>query len=119
MQATDGNFYGSANNGGSSNQSCNSDETLGCGTLFGLSMGFGPFVQANPNFGKAGRVIGILGNNLPETTVVSFNGTPAEFKVISGTYIKAQVPTDATTGTIDVTTPGGTLPSSVPFQVIP
>ena len=82
-------------------------------------MGLAPFVQANPNFGKSGQVIGILGNNLTGTTSVAFNGVPATFKVVSSTYIKAELPTGATTGAIEVTTPSGTLKSNVAFQVLP
>jgi hypothetical protein len=39
--------------------------------------------------------------------------------VSSKTYITATVPAGATTGTVQVTTPGGTLSSNVPFQVLP
>jgi hypothetical protein len=35
------------------------------------------------------------------------------------TYIKAEVPTGATTGTIEVTPASGTLSSNVAFQVKP
>ena len=87
--------------------------------MFSVSTGLVPFVQANPNFGQAGRVVGVLGNNLTDTTAVAFNGTPAQFKVISSTFIKAQVPTGATTGTIEVTTPSGTLNSNTSFHVLP
>jgi len=65
-----------------------------------------------------GRVIQILGNNLTGTTSVAFNGTSATFKVISSTYIQAEVPSGATSGTIEVTTPGGALKSNVRFQII-
>jgi hypothetical protein len=39
--------------------------------------------------------------------------------VLSDTYIKAEVPAGATSGTIEVTTPSGTLASNVAFQVVP
>jgi uncharacterized repeat protein (TIGR03803 family) len=111
-QATNGVFYGVAVQGGSSS-ACQP----GCGTIFSLSMGFGPFVETNPAFGKVGRVVGILGSNLTGTTAVTFNGTPATFAVVSSTLIKATVPSGATTGTIQVTTPTGTLSSNVAFQI--
>jgi len=38
---------------------------------------------------------------------------------IYGTYIKAAVPTGATTGYVTVSSPSGTLTSNVPFHVIP
>jgi hypothetical protein len=37
--------------------------------------------------------------------------------VVSDTLIKATVPAGATTGTIEVTTPGGVLSSNVVFQI--
>lgn len=77
-------------------------------------------MEAAPGFGKVGQVVDILGNSLTGTESVSFNGTSAtEFTVISETAIKAVVPTGATTGTIEVTTPGGKLSSNVAFQVVP
>jgi hypothetical protein len=76
-------------------------------------------VEANPNFGKVGRVVGILGNNLTGTSSVTFNGTPAAFKVISSTYVKARIPSGATSGTIEVITPSRTLSSNVQFLVAP
>jgi uncharacterized protein (TIGR03437 family) len=60
----------------------------------------------------------ILGNNLTGTTSVAFNGTPAAFYVDSETEITAKVPNGATTGTIEVTTPTGTLSSTRLFRVI-
>ena len=75
--------------------------------------------EVAPNFGKAGSVAYILGNNLTGTTGVTFNGTPAVFNVISDSEIKAKVPSGATTGEIQVITPTSTLNSNVAFQVEP
>jgi hypothetical protein len=50
---------------------------------------------------------------------VSFNGTPASFTVVSDTYLTATVPAGATTGFVNVTTPGGTLKSNRAFLVTP
>lgn len=116
VQATNGVFYGTTPQGGTSG---NCGTNAGCGTLFSLSMGLAPFVEAMPNFAKTSATISILGNNLTGTTSVSFNGIPAVFKVISGTLVRVQVPTGATTGTIQVTTPSGVLSSNVPFNVLP
>ena len=118
LQATDGNFYGTTSLGGLEVYDCN-NAIQGCGTVFRLSMGLGPFLRANPAFSKVGRLVGILGNNLTGATSVTFNGVSAAFRVVSSTLIKATVPTGATTGTIDVTTPSGTLKSNVAFQVLP
>jgi uncharacterized repeat protein (TIGR03803 family) len=115
MQATNGLFYGLTVRGGAYTADCGG----GCGTVYSISTGLGPFVQASPNFGASEHVISILGNNLTGTTSVTFNGTAATFHVVSPTYIKATVPTGATTGTIEVTTPSGTLTSNMAFQVLP
>jgi hypothetical protein len=87
--------------------------------VFKLSVGLGPFVETLQLSGKVGASVYILGTGLTGTTAVSFNGTPAtSFTVNStGSAIKAVIPTGATTGTIQVTTPGGTLSSNAPFQI--
>jgi uncharacterized repeat protein (TIGR03803 family) len=112
VQATDGNFYGTAAFGGDSSK-CNG----GCGTVFSLSVGLGPFVETNPTSGKVGQAVTILGNNLKGTSSVTFNGTAATFTVVSDTEIKTTVPIDATTGFVKVTTPKRTLKSNVVFRV--
>jgi hypothetical protein len=93
--------------------------TADYGTLYRLSLGLQPFVKTITGFGKAGGVVGILGNGLTGTTSVTFNGIPATFSVVSNTAIKATVPAGATSGPIQVTTPRGTLNSNVSFQVLP
>jgi uncharacterized repeat protein (TIGR03803 family) len=114
-QATDGTFYGVTYYGGD-NKDCGG---LPCGTLFSISVGLGPFVEATPDFGKVASVVGILGSGLTGTTSVTFNGVPATtFTAESDTFIKAEVPSGATSGTIQVTTPSGTLSSNVAFQVL-
>jgi uncharacterized protein (TIGR03437 family) len=80
-------------------------------------MGLGPFVAAVPPRDPVGRALIILGSDLTGATSVSFNGTPATFTVVSATLIKTTVPTGATTGTLEVTTPSGTLSSNVIFRV--
>ena len=40
------------------------------------------------------------------------------FTVVSPTEIQATVPGNATTGTVQVVTPDGTLSSNVPFRVL-
>ena len=110
MQATSGVFYGTTYFRGPNS---------GAGTIFGLSMGLGPFVSLPRDFGKVGAVEGILGQGLTGTTAVSFNGVAATFTVKSGSLILATVPPGATTGVVTVTTSGGTLTSNVPFYVLP
>ncbi len=119
MQATNGTFYGASSAGGKDSD-CSNDGTPGCGTIYSIANGLGPFVESNPVFGKAGQNVHILGNNLTGASSVAFNGTAATtFTVVSATQIRVTVPTGATTGTIVVTTPTGTLNSNVAFQVLP
>ena len=114
FQDTNGRIYGTTADGGT-NTSCGAD---GCGTIFGLGVGLGPLVETVPTAGKAGERVIILGNNLTGSTSVTFNGTAATFTVVSDTEITATVPTGATTGTLQVTTPTGTLNSNPAFQVL-
>ena len=90
----------------------------GCGVLYSLSMGLGPFVSFVPplSSGKVGETIEILGQGFTGTTKVSFNGVSATFALVSDTYLTAVVPAGATTGPVTVTTPGGTLTSN---KIIP
>jgi uncharacterized repeat protein (TIGR03803 family) len=107
VQGTDGNFYGTTLEG----------RTIFTGTVFSLSVGLGPFVETQTTSGKVGKAVKILGTNLTGATSVTFNGTAATFTVISRSFIKTSVPVGATTGTVQVVTPGGTLSSNVPFTV--
>jgi uncharacterized repeat protein (TIGR03803 family) len=107
VQDTNGNLYGTAYNGGANNG----------GTVFSLSVGLGPFVETQPTSGEVGAAVTILGTNLTGSTSVTFNGTAATFTVVSASEITTTVPTGATTGTVQVVTPGGTLSSNVPFRV--
>jgi uncharacterized protein (TIGR03437 family) len=68
--------------------------------------------------GKVGKSVIILGNGLTGSTNVTFNGVQAAFTVESDTYIKATVPKGATTGTVSVFTPAGTLNSNPQFVVM-
>src|SRR5579872_559630 len=117
LQATSGTFYGTTYEGGSSNN-C-SPEEAGCGTVFSLDIGLGPFISFVRNPAKSGQMFGILGQDLSGSTSVLLNGTPALFTVKSDTLIIATVPPGATTGYVTVNTPSGTMTSNVPFVVIP
>jgi len=107
LQATNGNFYGTTGGGGDN----------GAGTVFSLSVGLVPLVETLPTSGKVGAKVIILGNNLKGSTNVTFNGTAAEFSVVSNTEIKTSVPAGATTGFVTVTTPNKELQSNVVFRV--
>jgi uncharacterized repeat protein (TIGR03803 family) len=107
LQATDGTLYGTTNQGGASND----------GTVFSVSVGLGPFVETSPTSGKVGTKVILMGTNLTGATEVTFNGTAAEFTVVSRSEIKTTVPQGATTGKVKVKTPRGTLTSNVVFRV--
>jgi len=108
MQATNGDFYGTTTVGGNSS---------GSGTVFRLSVSLGPFVETLPTSRRVGGAVRILGTNLTGATSVTFNGTAATFTVVSGSEITTTVPTGATTGPVEVVTPGGMLTSNVSFRV--
>lgn len=74
----------------------------------------------NPASGSAGDTITITGTNFViGATTVSFNGTPSStVSVSSATSLTAVVPAGATSGTISVTTAGGTATSGTSFTVI-
>jgi uncharacterized repeat protein (TIGR03803 family) len=112
LQATTGIFYGTTVYGGSY---CGG----GCGTIFTLSVGLGPFAKTVSPSGRVGSIVRILGNNLTGATSVTFNGTTASFSVYSSTVIAATIPTGASTGPVQVVTPSGTLNSNVNFRVLP
>jgi uncharacterized repeat protein (TIGR03803 family) len=107
LEGTDGNFYGTTSEGGSGNM----------GVIFRFSVGLTPFVKALPHLAKVGGAVDILGTDLAGATHVSFNGTAAQFTVVSPSEISTAVPAGATSGYIEVTTPGGKLASDGPFYV--
>jgi uncharacterized repeat protein (TIGR03803 family) len=109
LQATDGTFYGTTPDGGAKNNSS--------GTVFSLSVGLGPFVETLPTSGKVGTKEIILGTDLIGATSVRFNGTPAKFKVVSKSEIETDVPSGATSGTVEVKIAKKTLKSNVVFRV--
>ena len=110
VQATNGDLYGTTWSGGADN----------VGTVFNLSVGLAPVVKTLPTSGEVGAGVGILGSDLTGATSVTFNGPPATFTVVSRTLITATVPTGATTGKVEVTTPSDTLSTrNVNFQVLP
>ncbi len=107
-QATDGALIGATTN----------SLNLYTGSVFSYSNGMGPLIHTVPVAAKAGARVILLGYGLTGSTKVTFNGKAATFTVESDTYIKATVPTGATTGTVAVTTATGTLNSNPVFQVL-
>ncbi len=109
LQHTTGIFYGATFAGGAFNE----------GVFYSFDVGLGPFVRLLPTVRKVGETVGILGQGFTGTTVVSFNGTSANFTIDSDAYLEATVPSGATSGSLTVTTPGGILASNTQFRVMP
>ena len=129
VQATNGDYYGATSQGGAD----------GGGTVFKITAGgtltcsqerlpgrrFSRCRTARPVCGNTdylrlgGAAVKILGTDLDGATSVTFDGTAATFTVVSPSLITPTVPTGATTGTVQVVTPGGTLSSSIPLRVLP
>jgi hypothetical protein len=74
-------------------------------------------VKTLPIAAKAGAVVKILGTDLTGATSVTFNGATAVFQVVSSSEITTKVPDAASSGTVEVITPSGTLSSDLPFRV--
>jgi uncharacterized repeat protein (TIGR03803 family) len=110
MQDTNGKFYGFLEFTGS---------YIASGEFYSLDMGLGPFVTLSlPRGGPPATTARILGQGLTGTTSVIFNGVAATtFVVVSDTYLTAVVPSGATTGPVQVTTPTGTLTGNTSFTV--
>lgn len=115
MQATNGDLYGTTGQGGANP----APDGFDGGTVFRLSLGLGQFVKVQPAIGVAGELVDILGTDLTGATSVTFNGAAAVFRVVSSSLIVAKVPSGATSGAIEVMTPGATLKGNVPFEVWP
>lgn len=116
FQHTNGVLYGVASGGTGTSGLCGA---VDCGVVYSWSANLPPFVSLIPYQASVGSVIEILGQGFTSSTIVSFNGTPATTKVVSGTLVKAVVPSGATTGLVTVTTSTGTLTSNKQFLVTP
>ena len=72
-----------------------------------------------PTNGVPGTVVTLSGVNFTNATDVSFNGASASFTVVNNTSVTATVPANATSGTISITTPGGSMNNSAIFSLPP
>lgn len=72
----------------------------------------------SPTSGSVGDSVVITGTNFSSATAVAFNGVSATYSVDSSNQITAQVPANATSGHISVTTTSGTATSSGNFTVL-
>lgn len=75
-------------------------------------------VAFSPTNGAAGVPVTITGTNFSGATAVAFNGIPSTFTINSSNQLTAIVPTNASSGTISVTTPSGTAISGNAFSFI-
>ena len=72
-----------------------------------------------PGSGGVHATVTLTGTNLALTTRVQLNGASCPFAVVSATQLTFTVPTGATSGTVHVTTPGGSITSASSFTVSP
>jgi hypothetical protein len=74
----------------------------------------------SPSTGRSGTNVVITGKNFLGATFVKFNGASStSYTVDSNTQITVTVPANATTGTLNISTPGGQTFSSSNFVVQP
>jgi large repetitive protein len=74
----------------------------------------------SPAAGKVGATVSLIGTGFSGTTTVSFGASsPANFVVLDANHLTAQVPADATTAVVNVTSSGISCASAAPFTVQP
>lgn len=107
---TNGTIYGLTRAGGRSDD----------GVFYSLNANLKPFVSLLVIWsGKIGATVPILGQGFNSASKVSFNGTSANFTVVTDNYMTVKVPAGATTGKVTVTETGGALSSLQTFRVTP
>jgi hypothetical protein len=88
-------------------------------TVSGTDFDVVPVIDSfSPTSGKPGTKVLVTGKALKGAAAVTLNGLAAKFKVVSPTQISIKVPTQATSGTIQITTAGGTAVSADAFTVL-
>jgi uncharacterized repeat protein (TIGR03803 family) len=115
-QNTNGLLYGETYVGGNLSL-CGS----GCGALYSLDLGLGPFVSLMTTSGAELSKVEILGQGFSKSgSEVKFGGVPATAVTVTGsTFITATVPAGAQSGAVTVTTGSTTLTSIQKFYVLP
>jgi len=80
-------------------------------------------ISFSPNHGMVGAMVTIYGHDFGGAQTVQFNGVAAtNFTVnAAGNHIMVKVPPETTTGPgpVTITTPGGTVTSTMQFTVVP
>ncbi len=85
----------------------------------GFAQAQSPIVRGfTPRSGPPGTLVKIIGEHLDGATHVDFGGSPADFRVVGGTQLKAIVPAAATSGPIRVFRDGDGSATSVPFVIV-
>jgi len=102
-------FYGTTLQGGDNGQ------PVGRGVFYSFSTGLKPFVSLQLPLGAIGTTLGIFGHGFETASAVEFNGTLANFTVVSDTYLTATIPAGATKGYVTVTESSGKLQSNLKF----
>ena len=108
VQDTNGFLYGMTNRGGGGKT----------GVIYRFADGSPAFVRLVSSNGVVGSTVNIVGHGFSGATSVSFNGTPASFRVLSDTLLSAVVPSGET-GIVDVVTSQGQLFSFTIYRVAP
>jgi len=119
VQGSDGRLYVTSQYGGGTNSSGVAD--AGAIDVFNADLPAPKpeIFRITPASGAVGAKVTISQGPYIGTTSVKFNGTSATFKVRGSEFITTTVPAGATSGTISVTTPGGTAVSKHTFTVLP
>jgi hypothetical protein len=91
--------------------------TVNHATRFAASVAAPTISGFTPAVGPTGSKVTVTGKGLHGATQVTFNAAPATFRVDSSTSITATVPAGATSGSIAITTPGGSANSIDSFTV--
>ncbi|MCC6743283.1 MAG: choice-of-anchor D domain-containing protein [Acidobacteria bacterium] len=73
--------------------------------------------RLNPDRGRIGDLVTIVGTGFVDVRRVEFNGVNARFSVLSDTRIRATVPFGATTGRVSVVTAGGRADGAPGFTI--
>ena len=72
----------------------------------------------SPTSGGTGLSVVITGSGLLGTNSIKFNGVSAGFTVNSATQVTATVPSSASTGKINLTTPSGSVTTTTDYTVV-
>ena len=93
------------------------------GFIYAIDAGLPPpapsVVGFRPASGLVGTNVVVSGANYVGATGVTFNGVSAGFVVNASGVITATVPVGASSGPVQVTTPGGPVASQTDFTVLP